>query len=129
MKIGLVNNTFTQAAYNNAFYVFYIRYLDSPGYTTTDLNLLTGTIPNVSYPGTERVASELRSILPAGSTVKVITDGDLHNGAASMFDVLVLFHQEYVTQQEYNNIMNFVQSGGTLVTMDGNVFFAEVMWD
>jgi hypothetical protein len=34
-----------------------------------------------------------------------------------------------VTQQEYNNLKNFVSNGGTLVLMDGNVFIAEVKYD
>jgi hypothetical protein len=34
-----------------------------------------------------------------------------------------------VTQQEYNNLKRFVSNGGTLIILDGNVFYAEVKYD
>jgi hypothetical protein len=40
-----------------------------------------------------------------------------------------LAHQEYVTQHEYNNLKKFVTNGGTMILLDGNVFFAEVKYD
>jgi hypothetical protein len=66
-----------------------------------------------------------------GATVSVIDDRTVDaapSGAAllSMFDVLVLGHQEYVTAKEYANFKNYVASGGTLLCMDGNLFYAEV---
>lgn len=40
-----------------------------------------------------------------------------------------MFRQEYVTQQEYDNLKHFVSNGGILVLMDANVFIAEVKYD
>jgi hypothetical protein len=47
----------------------------------------------------------------------------------SKYDVIILVHQEYVTQQEYNNLKQFVANGGTMILFDGNVFYAEVKYD
>ena len=43
-----------------------------------------------------------------------------------MYDILILGHQEYVTQKEYDNLKQFVSNGGILILLDGNVFYAEV---
>jgi hypothetical protein len=45
------------------------------------------------------------------------------------YDVIILGHQEYVTQKEYDNLRQFVRSGGTMIILDGNVFYAEVRYD
>jgi CO dehydrogenase/acetyl-CoA synthase epsilon subunit len=66
----------------------------------------------------------------------VLTDADADNvnslffvNGTNKYDILILGHQEYVTQQEYANLKHFVANGGTLVLMDGNVFYAEVKYD
>ena len=46
-----------------------------------------------------------------------------------MFDSLFLFHNEYVTQTEYTSLKKFVYNGGTLVAIDGNIFYAQVKYD
>jgi hypothetical protein len=38
-------------------------------------------------------------------------------------------HDEYVTQQQYDNLKRFVFNGGTLVFIDSNAFYAEVSYD
>jgi hypothetical protein len=45
------------------------------------------------------------------------------------YDVLILFHQEYVTQKEYENLKEFVSNGGTIVFMDANSLFSEVKYN
>ena len=45
----------------------------------------------------------------------------VHNGT-NVYDVIMLEHQEYVTQQEYDNLKRFVANGGILILLDGNVF-------
>jgi hypothetical protein len=77
LRIALINPTFTSAAYNNSFYVFYEKNSNTP----------------------------------------------------REYDVIILGHQEYVTQKEYDNLMQFVRSGGTIIILDGNVFYAEVKYD
>ena len=45
------------------------------------------------------------------------------------YDILLLFHNEYVTQDEYNNLKQFVSKGGTIVFIDSNIFYAQVRYD
>jgi hypothetical protein len=47
----------------------------------------------------------------------------------NVYDIIILGHQEYVTQREYDNLKQFVRSGGTMIILDGNVFYAEVRYD
>ena len=68
--------------------------------------------------------------------ISILTDADADNGSSLFFvngtnkyDILILGHQEYVTQQEYDNLKRFVANGGTMILMDGNVFYAEVKYD
>jgi hypothetical protein len=42
---------------------------------------------------------------------------------------LFLFHNEYVTQSEYNNLRQFVSNGGTIVFTEANILFAEVSYN
>ena len=54
--------------------------------------------------------------------IMLLTDVGVHNGSifkddnklSNKFDVLILGHQEYVTQAEYNNLKRFVANGGVL---------------
>jgi hypothetical protein len=45
------------------------------------------------------------------------------------FDILILGHNEYVTQQEYDNLKKFVANGGILVCLDGNILYCEVSYN
>jgi hypothetical protein len=47
---------------------------------------------------------------------------------SNAYDVIILGHQEYVTQQEYDYLKNFVSNGGTIL-LDSNVFYAQVRFD
>jgi hypothetical protein len=65
-----------------------------------------------------------------------ITDKEVHEGKIfdsagnNAYDVLFLFHQEYVTQEEYDNLKKFVvQNGGTIVFNTANTFTVEVKYD
>jgi hypothetical protein len=49
-----------------------------------------------------------------------------NNQLYNRFDVLILGHQEYVTQEEYSNLKRFVANGGILVLTYSNTFYAEV---
>ena len=68
------------------------------------------------------------------ATVTVMRDEDVSDGhifytddnETNVYDVLMLFHNEYLTQSEYDNLKQFVENGGNLVTIDGNPFYAEV---
>ena len=43
--------------------------------------------------------------------------------------ISILGHQEYVTQQEYGNLRHFVANGGTMIILEGNVFYTEVKYN
>jgi hypothetical protein len=74
--------------------------------------------------------------LSPSSSVDVLRDEDVHNTSSiftnkktNFYDVIILGHQEYVTQQEYDNLKRFVANGGTLILLNGNVLYTEVNYD
>jgi hypothetical protein len=154
VRIALVEPTFTAAAYNNSFYVFYQKYSHAPANAniTSDLSLLSSRV--IKYPTitpTTKVHSafamlallkNLKLISP-DSNITVLTDADVDNGSifvndadngsvstnSNIYDIVILGHQEYVTQQEYDYLKNFVSNGGTVILLDANVFYAQVKFD
>lgn len=141
LRIGFVEPTFTDAAYDHKFYVFYVKYATAPSKTniTTNLNLLnsklslhqSGTIHNVF--ALIHLIHDIRKISNA-THISILNDTDVNNGKifnkhqVNLFDILVLGHQEYVTQKEYDNLKQFVTNGGSMILMDGNVFYAQVKY-
>ena len=80
----------------------------------------------------DRIEKEL---LPNRSDVIVVRDEDVHNGyifgdsnGSNAYDILIVNHDEYVSQQMYDNYRKFVQNGGTMILLDGNTFYAEVKY-
>jgi hypothetical protein len=141
VKIAVVMPTFTAAAYDNAFYVFYRKYINVTAGTniTIDLNLLTSKVtnePSSSASGLTMLylLGNLKWINPE-SNIAFLTDQDVDAGSifqangSNAYDVIILGHQEYVTQEEYDNLKQFVGDGGTMILLDGNVFYAEVRYD
>jgi len=141
VKIAVVMPTFTAAAYHNAFYTFYKKYdYATRGLNiTTDLNLLSSKVTNEPSSSASGFAmlyliGNLKWISP-DSIVAILTDQDVDAGSifqkngSDAYDVLILGHQEYVTQKEYDNFKKFVGDGGTMIILDGNVFYAEVKYD
>jgi hypothetical protein len=71
------------------------------------------------------------------ATVTVMRDEDVNDGhifnadnnKSNAYDLLLLFHNEYVTQSEYNNLKQFVNNGGKIVFIDGDVLYAQVRYD
>lgn len=138
-RIAFIKPTFTNAAYNyDSFYFFYYKYSSTPDDVeiTKDLNLMTGEIPleseddSVMIPFIEHV----QTFLP-NSIVHIMRDENVHDGliftddGRNTYDVLFLFHNEYVTQQEYDNLRKFVSNGGIIVFIDSNIFYGEVQYD
>jgi hypothetical protein len=141
VKIAVVMPTFTAAAYHNAFYTFYKKYnYATRGLNiTTDLNLLSSKVTNEPSSSASGFAmlyllGNLKWIRP-DSIVAILTDQDVDAGSifqrngSDAYDVVILGHQEYVTQKEYDNFKKFVGDGGTMIILDGNVFYAEVKYD
>jgi N,N-dimethylformamidase beta subunit-like protein len=159
-RIALINPTFTSAAYNNSFYVFYEKHSNTlPGINvTSDLGLLSSTVINNKKELSSSVSSMiylLKNIkwVTSQPNIRLLTDEDVDKGIIfeknnsssndiaktnssgnsdnyiNVYDVIILGHQEYVTQKEYDNLKQFVRSGGTMIILDGNVFYAEVRYD
>jgi hypothetical protein len=155
LKLALLNPTFTHAAYqNNSFYTFYTKYfpITSPGsIITTDHNLINNKkIPHGPFyvynqlPGSspgiphkylmDRVVDTI-SLLAPTSNLTVIDDEYVDAGqifdsnGRNNLDVIFLVHEEYVTQNEYDNLKKFVTQGGTLVFVESNVLTVEVSYN
>src|SRR5918911_2574361 len=144
INIALIAPTFTAAAYDdNSFYTFYKLYANTPIGTnvTSNLNLLSHNISNHDMLRASLVMLKLvdnLKLINPNSHITILTDADVDNGSLfnnnnnnnkNIYDVAILGHQEYVTQQEYDNMKKFVTNGGTMVLLDGNVFFAEVKYN
>jgi hypothetical protein len=140
-KIALVFPTFTAAAYDHAFYKFYRKHINTRygQNVTEDLNLLSTKVknevsPNASGPSMLFMIAHLENLVPH-LNLEILTDQDVDdgctflNGRNNAFDLIILGHQEYVTQKEYANLKKFVANGGIMILLDGNVFFAEVKYD
>jgi hypothetical protein len=142
LNIALIKPTFTAAAYNKAFYKFYFLYSNIPSHArkniTSDLNLLSSEVTNRTTASSSSFSIDYltKHLKTSKSNISVLTDADADNvnslfftNGTSKYDILILGHQEYVTQQEYDNLKHFVSNGGTLVIIDGNVFVAQVRYD
>jgi hypothetical protein len=142
-NIALIKPTFTAAAYNSAFYKFYFLFIHASARTniTTHLNLLSSKIPKQLTPSSSAstmsfLPHHLKTLLPQ-SNINVLTDVDVDTGSifvkngitSNRYDIMIIGHQEYVTQREYNNLKQFVANGGTLIVLDGNAFYAQVKYN
>ncbi len=147
-SIAIVVPVFTAAAYNDAFYTFYkhFQFAKVGQNITNNLYLLSAKITS---PKSRVISAVAASSISLPYLVKhlelavprinlsVITDADVDSGSiftnnlntTNRFNILILGHQEYVTQQEYNNFRTFVANGGTMLLLDGNVFYAQVGYD
>lgn len=141
LHIALIKPIFTNAAYNNKFYKFFIKYANasSTANITTDLDLLNSKITNYQLGTVNNVYAMLDLIksirwIDNDTTVDLLSDLDVDKGRIfngnnnNIHDVIVLGHQEYVTQKEYDNLKKFVSNGGTMIILDGNVFYTEVRY-
>ncbi len=141
-SIALIRPTFTGAAYHKSFYKFYFIYVSLPHVrknVTTDLNLLSSKVTNQTTKSSSNytfnyLPGHLKKILP-NSNIHVLTDADADYGSiffkngTNKYDVVILGHQEYETQREYDNLKRFVANGGTMILLDGNVFYAQVKYN
>jgi hypothetical protein len=153
-RIALVDPTFTNAAYDNSFYIFYNLY-NNFSYNqniTKYLNLLTSKInKDITSESIEQISpltylvssspivylkNHISNLIP-NANVSLITDVGIDNGSifynntitSNKYNVLILGHQEYVTQKEYNYLKQFVTNGGILILPYSNIFYAEVKYN
>lgn len=149
-KIGFVLPTFTMAAYgdkevygHNAFYTFYKKYaqVKENEFVISDVDLLSQSLLNSEESFDHKKNYGLHhlrdytSLLLPNAELSYLTDQAIHDGLifaqdnSNFYNILVLGHLEYVTQQEYNNFKRFVDNGGTLILFDANTFYTEVEYD
>ena len=137
--IAFINPTFTNTAYNNAFYKFYNLHKNEPSgkNITSDLGMLKNKLtktPSASNCEMIFLLKNLEWVTPQSNAV-ILDDQDVDGGAIfrtngqNAYDVVILGHQEYVTQKEYDNLKRFVWQGGIMIVLDGNVFYAQVSYD
>ena len=141
-KIAVVDASFTRAAYDKSFYMFYEIYDEKAigkdihnftNYTSLLSSRVDDNIENWSV--THQILNHLKWLIPK-STIDLLGDDDVHNGSllfsvngTNLYDMIMLQHQEYVSQQEYDNLKKFVSNGGILMLLNGNVFYGEVEYD
>jgi len=156
-KIALIENTFTYAAYQNgSFYNFYELYgpemfkRSGKGINTTitdnvyllkDKPIPHGPFPFYLHPEYNDIPYIKYAYLNGNLVQKNnqfmvnLTDADVDQGkifledGGNAYDILILLHNEYVSQPEYNNLKKFVANGGTIVFTEGNVLYAEVKYN
>ena len=149
-NIAFVLPSFTMAAYDNSFYLFYAKYeaivknWERTGIkenVTSDLNLLSSTVPEKGKSfihhkslGLHYLAKHTSALSP-NTNINFLTDEQVHKGLIfnsnnqNNYNAIILGHQEYISQQEYNNFKKFVENGGILILLDANMFYAEVTYD
>jgi len=156
-KVALVLPVFTWAAYQNgSFYNFfelysYVQFANRQVNITITNNtdmlknrpMINGPSLYVhSSPGEEPFIPYIEYINFVSNLLREqnipainLTDIDAHHGyifnpdGTNAYDALFLFHNEYVTQTEYDNLKKFVANGGTIVFGDANVLYAEVAYN
>ncbi|MGN6624376.1 MAG: N,N-dimethylformamidase beta subunit family domain-containing protein [Candidatus Nitrosocosmicus sp.] len=129
IKIGFVKPVFTDAAYNHKFYIFYSRYARIPFNVnvTKDLSLLNSKVSFSTQGLSNKTQFYGLSDLDVDKGNIFFNTG--HHNPTNLYGILILGHQEYVTQKEYDNLKQFVFNGGTMILLDGNVFYAEVKYN
>lgn len=146
VSVAYVIPTFTLTPYvnfNSSFYAFYQKYAKTSGPITTDLAWLQTPVTNAwslpKYNNEKPLydflssASASRCGLVAGRNLHFIDDiavnsGALFSGSSRKYDAVIIGHEEYVTPFEYGQFQSFVHSGGRLISMSGNTFWAEVSY-
>ena len=139
-KIAIVSPTFTSAAYDS-FYDFFRKHIKVKAgqNITSDLNLLFSKVTNktkISSSSSNAIAymyGHLMMLYPH-IDVEIIKDQDVHFGKVfnknkeNLYDILILFHNEYVTQNEYDNLKKYVSNGGKIIFTTSNALYAEVKY-
>ncbi|HEY7109689.1 MAG TPA: N,N-dimethylformamidase beta subunit family domain-containing protein [Nitrososphaeraceae archaeon] len=138
-RFAFVEPTFTNAAYSaNHFYAWYDLYegsTDVGDKITTNLDMLTAPVPQEPDRGYFSNFTQHVKDFVSNASVSIIRDEDAHKGyifgadGSNSYDTLFLLHDEYVSDEGYNNYKRFVSNGGTIVFLDGNMFYAQVRYD
>ena len=125
LNIAVIKPTFTAAAYYKSFYKFYFPYSSLPRHAqkniTSDLTLLSSKVTNQTTGSSSAFSIDYLTqyLNTSNSNIHVLTDADadninslFFNNGTNKYDIIILGHQEYVTQQEYNNLKYLFQMEG-----------------
>ena len=150
VSIALVKPTFTSTPYSKydfgSFYYFFHKHV-ADSVVTSGLEPLATPVADAQeyndgwgqdyslysfFKYGNQESDPARCGLVLGANVRVVDDVSVNAGAlfnpdgSKRFDSVVIGHEEYVTQAEYDQFHRFVAAGGRLVGMSGNMFFARV---
>jgi hypothetical protein len=142
-RAAVVKPVFTATAYRpGGFYDFYRMYgsLQPGTYVTTNLNMLTLNVTNDwgwSSGFGKFIASNYarNNGLVLGNNSFVVTDVDVNNGklfnsdGSRAYNVVVVGFDEYVTDAEYNQYVQFVHDGGKIILLDACNFYVKVNYN
>src|SRR5215208_5645845 len=84
--------------------------------------------------GLQYLAQHISQFAPK-TNINFLTDVQVHDGLIfnsnkqNLYKAIILGNQEYVTQQEYDNLKKFVENGGILILLDANMFYTEVSYN
>ena len=136
--IAFVKPIFTATAYSSFYSGFRVGINTKNGYygypKLDATNYFNHKIVN-SWSTSSGIVSYINELKTKYDNINIITDLDLHNGAVfdksgnPIYSTLVFMHNEYVTMQEYYNLIRFIKAGGNAIILNGNAFFAEVDYD
>jgi hypothetical protein len=150
VTVAIVMPIFTSTPYSQyawgSFYGFYKLYLAMSGNFTGRLDWLNTSVKwgegynhgwGHSLPIYSFLTSEaaMNCGLVLGKNLFVVTDINVSQGALfnsrgeRNFDAIVIGHEEYVTQAEYDQLREFVAAGGRLVAMSSNAFYARITFN
>jgi hypothetical protein len=150
VSVAVIKPIFTSTPYSQyptgSFYAFYKKYVHTSGNITTDLDWLVTSIKSGmgylsgwghTFPLYEFLASDSAKNcgLVLGRNLVIITDINVTQGAlfnsdgSRKYDAVIIGHQEYVTQNEYDQVRLFVAAGGKLIAMSSNMFYARVAYN
>jgi N,N-dimethylformamidase beta subunit-like protein len=113
----------------------------TPNQTLGEANVSSFSIADPNDQYITSLATHLQKAVPH-SLITIIRDEDIHNGYiftpsnstsddknTNAYDMLIVTHDEYATQDMYDNYKRFVSNGGTLLALDGNIFYAQIKYN
>ncbi len=133
-EIAFVHNSFNGAAYSG-FYSAFVK-TSYGDYNEPKLSAASYFIRNPKYTwSTSNPTTFISKIIAEGypaDKINYINDEDVHfdnlydiNGKPK-YSTIIYVHNEYVTMDQYLNTIKFIKSGGNVIVLNGNAFFAEV---
>ena len=129
--VAVVAPSFTAAAYSpGAFYSFYAS-PTNVSRLSVNLTRYLALHPGLEWGDSKALYQYVKNSTLDQSKLRYLTDQQVDSGAlfrshVRLYRAVVIGHEEYVTQAEYFQFQAFVASGGLIVSMDANNFWAKV---